>query len=209
MAPRPPIRTLLAGNPHQAVHYAFVLRLGADLLGRGLHLQQQLHPLDGRHRRLGHSRRDPTHQQVLPEGCGVKELLSRLLLQLLFRGVTLHGGTTDVKMGSSRSKRAQERRQKGAENRFSAVVAGKWRLGRREVSAARGQLGAAQARRSASNRLPPPGVGHVTADTWLLTRGSTLATLPAWLSLAWGRVRHPWVLSREDAGRDPGEVFLC
>lgn len=172
MAPRPHIRTLLTGNPHEAVHHAFVLRLGADLLGRGLHLQEQLHPLNGRHRRLRHSRRDPACQQVLPEGCGVKELLSRLLLHLLFRGVTLHGGTMDVKIGSSRSKPALEQRQKRAENRFSVVVAGKGRSGRREVSAAQGQLGAAQARPSASNRLPPPGAGHVTAATQLLARGA-------------------------------------
>lgn len=172
MAPRPPIRTLLAGNPHQAIHHAFVLCLAADLLGRGLHLQQQLHPLDGRHCRLRHSRCDPACQQVLSEGCGVKELLSRLLLRLLFRGLTLHGGTTDVKIGSSGSKPERERRQKGAENRFGVVVAGKWRAGRREVSAARGQLGAAQARPCASNRLPPPGAGHVTADTRLRARGA-------------------------------------
>lgn len=153
LAPSPPVRTLLSGNPHQAVHHAFVLRLGTDLLGRRLHLQQQLHPLDGGHRGLGHSRCDPACQQVLPEGRGVKEPLFRLLLLLRLRRFTLHGGVMEAKNGQQLWQNKPEKDdEKQAENRLGVLLAGKQRSGCRDISV---QGPGSRSCAGASNRLPP------------------------------------------------------
>lgn len=161
----PPVRTLLSGNPHQAVHHAFVLRLGTDLLGWRLHLQQQLHPLNGGHRGLGHSRCDPACQQVLPEGWGVKEPLFRLLLLLLLRRFTLHRRTMEVKTGSSLANTPE----KDDEGKWKTASASSWRESGAQdagISACRARVPRSCA--GASNRLPPSGTSHVTPDTWLL-----------------------------------------
>ena len=68
------VLTLLPGDVHEAVHHALVLLVCLELLGRGLHLQQQLHPLDGHHRHLGDGGHHAAGQQVLPEGDGVTEV---------------------------------------------------------------------------------------------------------------------------------------
>lgn len=180
------VRTLLAGNPHQAVHHAFVLRLPADLLGRRLHLQQQLHPLDGRHRRLGHSSRDPACQQVLPEGLDLKEPLSRLLLRRLLSRVKLHSGKTDVKPNSSQVKTSARETTKGSREPLLRRPGGKAALrtlGDQRTTAGRSCAGA-------SNRLPPPGAAHVTADTRFLGTQRCVGKSPCQAFLRVRRVRR-------------------
>jgi len=73
---RPRVPTLLPGDVHEAVHHASVLLVRPDLLERSLHLQQQLHPLNGRHHHLGDGGCHAAGQQVLPEGDGVVDGLA-------------------------------------------------------------------------------------------------------------------------------------
>jgi len=50
-----------------------VLLVGRDLLGNGLHLQQQLDALDGRDSRLRDGCRHSASDEILDEGHGVRE----------------------------------------------------------------------------------------------------------------------------------------
>lgn len=57
----------------RASELTLVLLVGGDLLGNGLHLQQQLDALDGRDGRLGDGRRNASGDEILGEGHGVRD----------------------------------------------------------------------------------------------------------------------------------------